>query len=74
MLLTNAFDQGFRFSIDKATYELLYLPMSPTIKANVKVTIDTIINRAADAVGGIALGLATQGFSLSVLHAAGRRS
>jgi AAA family ATP:ADP antiporter len=67
VLATNAVDQGLRFSVDKASYELLYLPMSPTIRSHVKVTIDTIINRCADAVGGVALGLATQGFSLMVV-------
>ena len=29
VLVTNAFDQGFRFSVDKASYELLYLPIPP---------------------------------------------
>ena len=29
VLLTNGFDQGLRFSVDKATYELLYLPIAP---------------------------------------------
>jgi AAA family ATP:ADP antiporter len=72
VVLTNSFDQGLRFSIDKATYELLYLPMSPTIKSQVKVTIDTIINRCADAVGGILLGLATrEGFNLFFIHLPG---
>ena len=27
VLVTNAFDQGLRFSVDKPTYELLYLPI-----------------------------------------------
>ena len=30
VLFTNACDQGFRFSLDKSTYELLYLPLPPT--------------------------------------------
>ena len=63
VLLTNAFDQGLRFSIDKATFELLYLPIPSAIKNNVKSTIDLIINRIADGVGGILLGIATQGFN-----------
>ena len=29
VLLTNAFDQGLRFSVDRPTYELLYLPIAP---------------------------------------------
>lgn len=63
VLLTNALDQGLRFSIDKATFELLYLPISSNIKASVKGLIDLLVNRVADGVGGVMLGLATQGFS-----------
>ncbi len=62
VLATNAMDQGLRFSIDKSTYELLFLPLPAESRWNVKMTIDTIINRLADGVGGIALGLATMGF------------
>ena len=63
VLLTNGFDQGLRFSVDKATFELLYLPIPAAIKTNVKSTIDLIINRVADGVGGVVLGIATQGFN-----------
>jgi AAA family ATP:ADP antiporter len=62
VLLTNAFDQGLRFSVDKATYELLYLPISPGRRVHVKTAIDIVVNRVADAVGAVLLGLATQGF------------
>jgi AAA family ATP:ADP antiporter len=62
VVLTNGFDQGLRFSVDKSAYELLYLPLAPGIRANVKSTIDIIVNRAADAFGGVMLGLATSGF------------
>lgn len=62
VLLTNGLDQSLRFSVDKATYELLFLPLPSQIKSNVKVTIDTVISGCADGVGGLALGLATQGF------------
>lgn len=64
VLITNAFDQGLRFSIDKATFELLYLPLPAGVKEQVKPTIDVAVNRFADAIGGILLALATQGFSL----------
>ncbi len=63
VLLTNAFDQGFRFSVDKASYELLYLPIAPTQRIPVKNAIDIIVNRVADACGALLLGLATQGFT-----------
>ncbi|HXW05755.1 MAG TPA: Npt1/Npt2 family nucleotide transporter [Vicinamibacterales bacterium] len=62
VLLTNATDQGFRFSLDKATYELLYLPIAPAQRATFKSAIDIVVNRFSDALGGLMLGLATRGF------------
>jgi AAA family ATP:ADP antiporter len=62
VLLTNALDQGFRFSLDKATYELLYLPIPPAQRAPLKNAIDIVVNRFGDALGGLMLGLATRGF------------
>jgi len=66
VVLTNAFDQSLRFSIDKATFELLYLPLPSNVKASVKGVIDLLVNRLGDGLGGVLLGLATQGFSLYV--------
>jgi HEAT repeat protein len=62
VLLTNAADYGLRFSIDKAAYELLYLPIAPGQRQSVKNALDILGNRIADAVGGVLLGLATAGF------------
>ena len=62
VLLTNAFDQGLRFSLDKATYELLYLPISPARRIYIKNAIDIVVNRLADAIGAVLLGLVTGGF------------
>jgi ATP/ADP translocase/HEAT repeat protein len=62
VLLTNAADQGLRFSIDKAAYELLYLPIAPSQRQSIKNALDIIGNRIADALGGVILGLATGGF------------
>jgi ATP:ADP antiporter, AAA family len=62
VLITNAFDQGLRFSVDKSTYELLYLPISPSSRGRVKAAIDIVVNRIADAAGAVLLGLATRGF------------
>jgi AAA family ATP:ADP antiporter len=62
VLFTNACDQGFRFSVDKASYELLYLPIPPAQRVPVKNAIDIIGNRVADGCGALLLGLATQGF------------
>ena len=62
VLLTNATDQGLRFSLDKAAYELLYLPIAPGQRQSIKNALDIIGNRIADALGGVLLGLATGGF------------
>ena len=62
VLLTNAGDQALRFSMDKAAYELLYLPIAPRQRQAVKNALDIVANRIADAVGGVLLGLATGGF------------
>jgi AAA family ATP:ADP antiporter len=64
VVFTNASDQGLRFSIDKAVYELLYLPIPAAQRSSVKNALDIVGNRVADAVGGVLLGLATGGFIL----------
>ena len=71
VLVTSSFDQSLRFSIDKATFELLYLPLPAAVRGGVKATIDMVFSRAADAVGGILLGLATRGFDLGPLRLPG---
>ncbi len=71
VLITSSFDQSLRFSIDKATFELLYLPLSAAVRGGVKATIDMVFSRAADAVGGILLGLATRGFDLGAMRLPG---
>ncbi|HEY0874472.1 MAG TPA: Npt1/Npt2 family nucleotide transporter [Vicinamibacterales bacterium] len=71
VLFTNAADQGLRFSVDKAAYELLYLPIPPAQRPSIKAAIDIVGNRIADAVGGVLLGLATGGFL--ILPGAGLR-
>jgi AAA family ATP:ADP antiporter len=62
VLLTNGIDQGLRFSVDKASYELLYLPLMPGRRGAVKTGIDVAVSRSADAVGAVLLGIATEGF------------
>lgn len=62
VLATNALDQGLRFSLDKATYELLYLPLTPAQRTQVKNAIDIVISRVADSAGAVLLGIATDGF------------
>ena len=67
VVLTNACDQGLRFSIDKATFELLYLPLPSHVKSGVKGAIDVLVSRIGDGVGGLLLGLATQGFAVGMI-------
>jgi AAA family ATP:ADP antiporter len=62
VILTNAFDQGLRFSVDRPTYELLYLPIAPQDRLPFKSTIDIIGTRVADAVGAVGYGMLTVGF------------
>jgi AAA family ATP:ADP antiporter len=62
VLITNAFDQGLRFSLDKATYELLYLPIPRGNRVYIKNAIDIVVNRVADAFGAVVLGVVTRGF------------
>ena len=62
VMLTNGLDQGFRFSLDKATYELLYLPLAPAQRVQIKTAIDIVVSRVADAAGAVVLGVATNGF------------
>jgi AAA family ATP:ADP antiporter len=62
VLLTNAFDQGLRFSVDRPTYELLYLPIAPQERVPFKNAIDIVGTRVADAVGAVAYGILTVGF------------
>ena len=48
-----ASDQVLRYSIDKATTELLYLPVPAAQTFRVKSFIDTVVYRAGDAAGGL---------------------
>ena len=48
-----ASDQVLRYSIDKATVELLYLPVSSAHTFRVKSFIDIVVYRLGDATGGL---------------------
>lgn len=48
-----ASDQVLRYSIDKSTVELLYLPLSAAETFRVKSFIDTVIYRLGDGFGGL---------------------
>jgi AAA family ATP:ADP antiporter len=54
-------DQVLRYSIDRSTVELLYLPLPSRTKLHVKWFIDTVVWRFGDGIAGIAvLVLATR--------------
>lgn len=48
-------DYTLRYSIDRATTELLYVPVSQSVKTQVKAIIDMIVQRLADGAGGLML-------------------
>jgi len=50
-----AWDQTFRFSLNKAAVELLFFPLQPGIKRRAKAVIEAGIERVGDALAGILL-------------------
>jgi ATP:ADP antiporter, AAA family len=46
-------DQVLRYSIDKSTVELLYLPVATNLKLSVKSFVDTVIWRLGDGLSGV---------------------
>jgi ATP:ADP antiporter, AAA family len=46
-------DQVLRYSLDKSTAELLYLPLSARVKIQVKWFIDTVVWRLGDGLSGL---------------------
>ncbi len=46
-------DYTLRYSLDRATTELLYLPLPQSTKSEVKAVIDMVIQRLADGVGAL---------------------
>jgi hypothetical protein len=60
-----ASDQVLRYSIDKSTVELLYLPLSAAETFRVKAFIDTVVYRFGDGLGGLAVLVFAAGFGWS---------
>ncbi|MBL8138292.1 MAG: HEAT repeat domain-containing protein [Acidobacteria bacterium] len=60
-----ASDQVLRYSIDKSTVELLYLPLSAAETFRVKAFIDTVVYRFGDGLGGLAVLAFAAGFGWS---------
>lgn len=65
VIALKASDQVLRYSLDKATVELLYLPVPAALTFRVKSFIDTVVYRVGDALGGLSILLfaAVLGFS-----------
>ena len=59
-------DGALRYSLDKATFELLYVPVEQSVRAEVKAVTDMVVNRFADGVGGIVLLIMTKVFGLGL--------
>ena len=57
---------SFRYSINKAGLELLYVPLPWTIKTKAKAFVDSVTERTAGGVGGLILLVATGVFSLTM--------
>lgn len=55
VVLLKGADQVLRYSIDKSSVELLYLPLVTSVKLQVKWFIDTVIWRFGDGLAGVIL-------------------
>jgi AAA family ATP:ADP antiporter len=55
VLLLRGSDQVIRYSIDKSTVELLYLPIPPRQLTRAKALIDTLVQRSGDGLGAALL-------------------
>ncbi len=58
-ILLKGGDSVVRYSLDKSSVELLYLPIAPDSKLQVKSTIDTVIWRLGDGLAGFTLAIFT---------------
>lgn len=63
-----ASDQVLRYSIDKSTVELLYLPLSAAETFRVKAFIDTVVYRFGDGIGGLLVLLGGAWLGLSAVQ------
>ena len=59
--LARASDQGFRHSVDRASVELLYVPIAAAIRSQVKSFLDMIVSRTADGLASLVLLLLVTG-------------
>jgi len=54
-VLARGSDQGFRHSVDRASMELLYMPVQPAVRARVKSFLDMVTGRVGDGFASILL-------------------
>jgi len=66
-MLLKGSDQLLRYSIDKSSVELLYLPIPQNVKLQAKSFIDTVIWRWGDSLAGIVLAVFTDQLKWSVV-------
>lgn len=59
-------DTMMRHSIDRSALELLYLPVSGSVRAEAKAVIDVVVQRMADGVGGVLLLVLTRALGFGV--------
>ena len=64
-ILLKGSDSVLRYSIDKSSVELLYLPISPEVKLQAKSAIDTVVWRLGDGLAGFTLAIFTDGLHWS---------
>jgi HEAT repeat protein len=64
-ILLKGSDSVLRYSIDKSSVELLYLPISPEVKLQAKSAIDTVVWRLGDGLAGFTLAIFTDGLKWS---------
>jgi AAA family ATP:ADP antiporter len=68
VVLLKGSDQVLRYSIDKATVELLYLPVPAAQTFQAKSFIDTVVWRAGDGLAGALVLLCAGGLGLSAVQ------
>lgn len=64
-ILLKGSDSVLRYSLDKSSVELLYLPISPQVKLQAKSAIDTVVWRLGDGLSGFTLAIFTDGLHWS---------
>ena len=62
--LARILDQSLRYTVDKTTREILFLPLPGDIKLKAKSFVDVTVDRAAKAIGAILLIVLVQPWGL----------